>query len=125
VEDGWLARGHARHAPTASELETLAQNKIAQLERTVVAEIFAQHWRLVSVGRIAVGYTPFRDCSVVLSVFGADKILSQLYDYLIEDKPRLLPIPYGELLPRKGKRGIDYFLTTALDDVRALSNYAA
>jgi hypothetical protein len=119
------ARSHPRHAPTAYELETLAQNKIAQLERTVVAEIFAQNWRLVSVGHVVVGYTPFRDCSVVLTVFSAGKVLSQLYDYLIEDKPRLLPIPYGELLPRKGKRGIDYFLMTALSDVRALYNYAA
>jgi hypothetical protein len=68
---------------------------------------------------------PFRDCSVVLTVFSVGKVLSQLYDHLIEDKPGLLPIQYDELLPRKGKRRIDYFVVTALEDGPDMADLAS
>jgi hypothetical protein len=102
----------------------MAANLIAQFERTVMADLFVKNWRLVVFAGIVVGYTPFRDCSLVLTIFSAGRVLSQLHNYLSEDKARRAPVPYGEFIPKKGKRTIDYFYTTSSTDLRALLNYA-
>jgi hypothetical protein len=46
---------------------------------------------------------------VILAFISAGKVLTQLCEYPVDDKPRLGSIPYSEFLARKGKPEIDCF----------------
>jgi hypothetical protein len=57
-------------------------------------------------------------------MFSGGKVLTQLTDYLVEDKARKRPFPYHLFVPAKGKPGVDYFRLHDLSDLPALFNYA-
>jgi hypothetical protein len=116
--------GTKRRPPTQYELEAMANTKIGKIDRTVVRSMFAANWSIVVLEGGIVGMSRFRDASLVLPMYGAAKVLGQLTDYFLEDKPRLGLIPYGLFLPTNGKPNSDYFLTGDIIGMRALVNYA-
>jgi hypothetical protein len=108
---------------TGAEIELLGNEKTAKFERSIVFDIFRTQFRIISVDNFIVGYAPFPDATYVISPYGTNKVLGQLYDYLVVDKPRLGPIPPNTFLPHKGKRGVDYFELYQDQDIRAISWY--
>jgi hypothetical protein len=98
--------------PTAHELEVMAGLNLEKTDHTFIGALYASNWRLVSLANCVVGASPFRDLSVVLPVYHAGVVIRQLRDYVLEDKARSAPLPSSLFLPRKGKQGVDYDLTT-------------
>lgn len=113
------------HAKTETEIELLSEDKVNRLERTLLVDLFRTQWRLVSFDNFIVGYAPFPDASVIIPPYGANRVLTQLYNYVVDPKRRMGAIPYCEFLPQKGKPGIDYFLMDRPEDVNALLWYVA
>jgi hypothetical protein len=82
------------------------------------------YWRIVAVGDIIVGYSPYPDASLVLTVYYAGKVLSQIYRYVTDDKARLGPLPGSEMISKNGIAMQDYWHLGSLDHCRALLWYA-
>jgi hypothetical protein len=80
-----------------------------QLEHTCIRDSFLEHWRIVALGDLLAGYSPFPDASLILPVYHAGQVLTRLKDYVTAEKERKAPIPLGLYLPVKGKPNVDYF----------------
>jgi hypothetical protein len=110
--------------PDPLQLEVLAEDKVSRFDRTVVGEIFTTYWRIVAVGDVIVGYSPYPDASLILSVYSAGRVLSQIYEYVTEDKARLGPLPGSEMIPKNGTVMQDYWYLGCVEHCRALLWYA-
>jgi hypothetical protein len=105
---------------SSAEIENLAMARIEEWDHTPLEKVFSRAWRLVSIDELVVGYSPFPDCSLILSLYSANLVLKQLYRYFSEEVERRGPIPSNLFFPVKGKPCIDHWSLYRQEDVRAL-----
>jgi hypothetical protein len=114
-----------QHRPDPLQIEVLAEDKTSRYDRTVVATLFVNYWRVAVLGNSIVGYSPFPDGSLILSIYSAGKVLNQMYNYLTEDKVRHGLLPGGQLIPKGGLAMQDYWYISQADHCKSLAWYAA
>jgi hypothetical protein len=119
----WAPRQQRPRPLTLVEIEDHATANVRQFERTALAQMYEVNWRYIALDNFIVGMAPFPDCRLVLSMHTANCVLHGLYEYLVDDKERVGPLPMTLFLPRKTRQGVDYWWTDNIQDVIALANY--
>jgi hypothetical protein len=114
--------GHTRKPlhMSSAEIENLAISHIEEWEHTPLEKLFSRAWRLISIDSLIIGYSPFPDCSLILSLYSANIVLKQLFEYFSAEVERCGPLPAHLFFPIKGKPGIDYWSLYKQEDIRAL-----
>ncbi|MDR1513679.1 MAG: hypothetical protein LBS56_09415 [Propionibacteriaceae bacterium] len=108
---------------TVFDIQARAAAKNTELEHTCLRESFTTHWRIVALGDLFAGYSPFPDASLILPAYHAGQVLTRLKEYVTAPKERKAPIPLGMYLPFKGKKDVDYFDGCKASSLRAMANW--
>lgn len=112
-----------RHEMRPAEIAVRVEDKCHAYERTVLLEMYATNWRLVTVDNLPIGMTPFPDVSIILPFHSAGRVVDQLFKYVSADKARSMLIPSKHFIPFGGVAGVDYFRRASKDDMTMMLNW--